>query len=244
MRLAVADRPAVLCLQEVPAWALSLLPEWSGMQAFGEIAQRPTLGPFPSTAALGRALTSLHHGLLRSAFAGQGNAILLAPELRPLEQHSIVLNSRSFRRRQADWLGLGIVARLAWAKERRICQTLRVVLPDERCAVVANVHTTSYAADRRLADAELLRAAVFADGLAKRDELCVLAGDFNVEGAVSQTLRELAEPEWGFSRAATGIDHVLVRGADATAAEVWEDARRRLDGRLLSDHAPVEVRLA
>jgi endonuclease/exonuclease/phosphatase family metal-dependent hydrolase len=121
---------------------------------------------------------------------------------------------------------------------------VRVELPDERCAVVANVHTTSYAADRRLADAELLRAAVFADGLAKRDELCVLAGDFNVEGAVSQTLRELAEPEWGFSRAATGIDHVLVRGADAAAAEVWADARRRLDGRLLSDHAPVEVLLA
>jgi len=65
VRLASADRPAVLCLQEVPVWALALLDDWSGMPAVGVVAQRPSLGPFPSTPELGRVLTDLHHGLMR-----------------------------------------------------------------------------------------------------------------------------------------------------------------------------------
>jgi hypothetical protein len=36
---------------------------------------------------------------------------------------------------------------------------------------------------------------------------------------------------------------VLVRGAEAGAVAVWGDERRRLGGRVLSDHAPVEVRV-
>ena len=49
VRLASADGPSVVCLQEVPIWALGLLDDWSGMAALGAVAQRPTLGPFPST---------------------------------------------------------------------------------------------------------------------------------------------------------------------------------------------------
>ena len=75
VRLASADRPAVLCLQEVPVWALGLLDDWSGMPAIGAVARRPSLGPFPSTAEIGRVLTDLDPGLLRSAFAGQAKAI-------------------------------------------------------------------------------------------------------------------------------------------------------------------------
>ena len=81
VRLAVADAPDVVCLQEIPAWALPRLGAWSGYAAIGAIAARPMLGPLPSTAELGRVLTSIDHGVLRSAFSGQGNAILAAPQI-------------------------------------------------------------------------------------------------------------------------------------------------------------------
>jgi endonuclease/exonuclease/phosphatase family metal-dependent hydrolase len=243
VRLAAADRPDVLCLQEVPAWALDRLSGWSGMSAVGAVAARPTLGPLPSTAEIGRVVTSLNHGLLRSAFAGQANAVLVGGGLRIRDEHCIVLNPWRFRRAQARWLGLDLVARLGWAKERRVCQAVRVAAEDGSTLVVGNLHATSYDADQRLPDAELLRAAWFVDAVATPGEPVVLAGDFNVTAVRSRTLADLAGPEWGFSAAGPGIDHVLVRGAEAGPEEAWPPERRRIDGRLLSDHAPVEVRL-
>jgi endonuclease/exonuclease/phosphatase family metal-dependent hydrolase len=237
VRLASADRPDVLCLQEVPVWALDRLGEWSGMTAVGDVARRPSLGPVQIGAGLGRRLTDLHHGFLRSAFAGQANAILVHPRLRVLERQVIVLNPASFRKRLGRELRLDVVTRLAWAKERRICQAVRFAL-DTETAVVGNLHATAIS-DPRVPDAELLRAATFVDALAEPDELVLLAGDFNVSPGTSATLAELAG--WGFSDAGTGIDHVLVRGAASAPPAVWEDERRRLDGRVLSDHAPVEV---
>jgi endonuclease/exonuclease/phosphatase family metal-dependent hydrolase len=133
------------------------------------------------------------------------------------------------------------VARLGWAKERRVCQAVRLELPDGQTTLVSNLHATGFP-DERLADAELLRAAVFAHGLARPDELCFLAGDFNVRPGRSRTLAELTKPEWGFSEPTEGIDQILVRGADGRV-ERWPADRRRVDGRLLSDHAPVEVRV-
>jgi endonuclease/exonuclease/phosphatase family metal-dependent hydrolase len=244
VRLASHDGPDMLCLQEVPVWALERLGEWSGMRVFGEVAARPSLGPLPSTAEVGRALTSLHHGLLRSAFAGQANAILVAPELRAAEPRSLVLNSRGFRRVQGRWLRLPALARLAWANERRVCHAIRVRIADGRTALVANMHATAYRLDQRLAEAEIVRAAVFVDAIARPDEVCVLAGDFNVR-AGSRTLAALTGEEWGFAGPGLGprIDHVLVRGAETGAVVVWGDERRRDGDRLLSDHAPVEVRV-
>ena len=242
VQLATADEPDVLCLQEVPVWALGELEPWSGMAAFGAVAARPSLGPFPSTAGIGRALTELDHGLLRSAFTGQANAVLVSPRLRGAAEPTLVLNSRSFRRAQARWLGLDLVATLAWARERRVCQAVRVTSADGT-VLVANLHGTSYRPDERLADAELLRAAAFVDGLAGPDEAVVLCGDFNVTAARSRTLADLCGPEWGFAGPGPGIDHVLVRGLAAAPASRWPDERRRVDGRLLSDHAPVEVRV-
>ena len=243
VRLASADRPDVLCLQELPVWALPHLGAWSGMQSVGDVAAPPRLGPFPSTAGVGRVLTAAHPGRLRSLFAGQANAILVAPQLRLLTRHSLVLNPPDFRRRQARWLELPLVARLAWAAERRICHAVRVALPDGRTALVGHLHATSYRPDNRLADAEILRAAVFADAVAAPDDIVVLAGDFNVRARTSWTLRELASPEWGFAGRGPRVDHVLVRGASAGAVETWPDERRRRDGTLLSDHAPVEARV-
>jgi endonuclease/exonuclease/phosphatase family metal-dependent hydrolase len=241
VRLASADDPDVVCLQEIPVWALGRLDDWSGMRALSDVAARPRLGPLPSSAELGRTITDLNHGLLRSAFTGQANAILVAPRLRVLERRSLVLNPRSFRRRQTGWLGLSFVARLAWANERRVCQAARLSHRNGTL-LVANLHATSYRPDERLADAELFRAAVFADALARPGEVCVLAGDFNVRAGRSRTLADLTQPEWGFSRPGPGVDHILVRGAPAGAPELWPDERRSWNGHLLSDHAPVEVR--
>jgi endonuclease/exonuclease/phosphatase family metal-dependent hydrolase len=240
LELAIADGPDVLCLQEVPVWALERLGDWSGMRAFGVVAARPVIGPLPSTASIGRKLTDLHTGRLRSAFSGQANAILVAPAHRGEAASRVVLNSRRFRRAQARWLGLDLVARLSWAKERRVAHAVRVSLADGRRAVVANFHASG-SPDKRIPDAEVLRAAWFADALAEPGDLCVLAGDFNVRPPISRTLLDLCGPEWGFSQPSPGIDHVLVRGAPATPGQLWKLPRRRVGGRLLSDHAPVDV---
>jgi endonuclease/exonuclease/phosphatase family metal-dependent hydrolase len=244
VRLVCADHPDVVCLQEVPPWALPSLSQWSGMQAFGDVARRPSIGPLPSTAEIGRALTALHPGLLRSFLAGQANAVLLAPPLRAEERRVCVLNPRGFRRVQSRRLRVEPLGRLAWGGERRICQALRVRFPDGRCGVLANVHATNFWRDTRLPDAEVLRAASFADGLAKPDEPVLLCGDFNMRVGRSRTLLELAGPEWGFSKARRGIDHLLVRGLRVVEGPSrWPTERRVLRGRLLSDHAPVEVRV-
>jgi endonuclease/exonuclease/phosphatase family metal-dependent hydrolase len=241
VRRATADSPAVVCLQEVPVWALRRLATWSGMTAVGEVARRPALGPLPSTAEIGRVLTELNHGLFRSAFTGQANAVLVGAGLSVVEQRRIVLNPFRFRRGQARRLGLGRSARLAWAVERRVCQAVRVRGGDGTL-VVGNLHATSYPPDKRLAGAELLRAAVFVDGVALPDEPVLLCGDFNLSVRASRTLAELMTSEWGFSGAtSTGIDHVLVRGLAAGHPHVWPTKRRLHDGLLLSDHPAVEV---
>ena len=235
MTLATADDPDVVCVQEVPAWAL-------GRFTVGDIAARPTVGPFPSSAAVGRRLTSFNHGVLRSAFSGQGNAIAVSPRLRVLAHEHQQLNPRRFRAAEARRLGLGIVARTAWAKERRVVQTVRLGADDGRTYLVANMHCTSLA-DRRIAQAELLRGAAFATSQALHDDVVVLAGDFNLTGAAG-AMADLTGPDWGFSAAGPGIDHVLVRGAEAGEVRRWPTEKRRHDGRLLSDHAPVEVEIA
>lgn len=239
VRLGTADGPDVLLLQEVPVWALSELAAWSGMQAVGEVAQPPRVGPFPSTAAIGKLLTEIHHGVLRSAFSGQANAILVAPRLRVEARDRIVLNPGRFRAAQARLLGLGPVARLAWSRERRICQAVRLRRDDGSSLVVANLHATSFGADPRLADAELIRAATFLEAVAAPAEPCVLAGDFNVRAATSRALPELRS--WGFAGGGAGVDHVYARGPALGPVVRWDDGRRRVGGRLLSDHAPLEV---
>ena len=44
LELATADRPDVLCLQELPLWSLPRLERWSGgMSAVWSVARRPWL---------------------------------------------------------------------------------------------------------------------------------------------------------------------------------------------------------
>jgi endonuclease/exonuclease/phosphatase family metal-dependent hydrolase len=245
VRLVAGDGPDVVCLQELPVWALSRLADWSGMQAIPDVAQPPRLGPLRIGADLGHVITSVNHGLFRSSVSGQANAILLPRSATVLAHESLVLNSGSFRKAQSEWLGLGLLARLAWAKERRVAQVVRARMDGGATVLVANLHTTSFPADQRLADAELLRAAVFADGLAEPEDVCILAGDFNVAAARSATQGELTNGDWGFSDpVGEGIDQILVRGASVEKLERWPRDRRRVDGRVLSDHTPVEARAA
>jgi endonuclease/exonuclease/phosphatase family metal-dependent hydrolase len=241
VRLAVADAPDVVCLQELPAWSLPKLAAWSGYSVAPALADRPSLGPVPSTVKIGRTVTALHPGLLRSAFSGQGNAVLAAPGLELREQYVCVLNPWGFRRAQARWLRLGPHARIAWGKERRVCQAVRIAA-GSRSLLVGNLHATSYPPDERLADAELLRAFVYVDGLAAPGEAVAVGGDFNVTFDRSRTLLDVTQPEWGFSQPGPGIDQVLVRNLEVREGPTrWPLERRARGFATLSDHTPVDV---
>jgi endonuclease/exonuclease/phosphatase family metal-dependent hydrolase len=90
IELVTSDRPDVVCLQELPVWALGQLESWSGMHAATAVA-RPPLVPFGA-----RSLTALHHGLFRSAFTGEGGAILTRAATRDLGEQ--VVGETSLRR--------------------------------------------------------------------------------------------------------------------------------------------------
>lgn len=217
VRLAAEDGPDILCLQEVPVWAVEKLGAWSGMTA-SAVRTRRGVG-FPA-----RWLTNLHHGLFRSFLTGQANAVLVGPRLAALDHSRLVLS------------GL----RSNWAKERRVCQAVRVANPEGETMLMLNLHL-SHRGDGHPADAELRKAAEFADELAVPGEPVVLAGDFNVTPKASSALADLIRG--GFSAPGAGIDHILVRGTGSSRLEVWPEERRRVNGRLLSDHAPVELQV-
>ncbi len=205
VELIAAGGPAVVCLQEIPVWALPLLGSWSGMQAVSAVARGPRL----HSVELGRRLTELNHGFIRSAVTGQANAILVAPRFEVDDERTLVV-SRS--------------------GERRICHGLRL---DGRIAVV-NFHVTGGSAT----DEQLRAVADFAETLDA--EAAILAGDANVrpgDGATYELLRER-----GFSEPLpASIDQILVRGLPSSPPFAWPEDRRRVNGGLLSDHAPVEL---
>lgn len=231
VRLITAGEPDAVCLQEVPPWSLGRLADWSGMRVFGNVAARPMIGPIPVTAELGRHVTDLHPALFRGGFEGQANAILVR---RPIAaRYVLTLNPLLFRLRTARRLRLPLVRQLAWWKERRQAIAVRL----EGGVLVANLHAT-HAGDVRIPEAEVERAAQWAGALAG-DHLCVLAGDLNVDTHRSEVFGRLAH----FSPAGPGVDHVLVRGADVSEYDRWGRERRSLGELVLSDHAPVEVRV-
>ena len=192
--LVTADDPDVVCLQEVPVWALIFLERWSGMRAAVAIGAQPLV----FSAELGRLITELHHGLLRSAVTGEGIATLVA------RRHTIADERR-------DRVG-----------------PKRVVLGVQLAGgpFVGNFHVTGGEG----AEEQFARVVELADG-----DAVVLAGDVNLRPPYDLT---------GFSEPlADSIDQILVRGLPSSAPVAWPSERRRIDGRLLSDHAPVEVRV-
>jgi endonuclease/exonuclease/phosphatase family metal-dependent hydrolase len=241
--LVTVDRPDVVCLQEVPAWALPRLGSWAQMQAVTALTMRPVVGRVPIRPGIGRTLTSVNHGLFRSAFSGQGNATLLAPGLKLGAAQAVELNSRSFCMAQAAALGLDAVAVRAWRANRRFVQLVPATLPDGRRMVIANMHCSGSLTDPRIPDAEIAEAARLLDDAVPEGAAAILAGDFNISISDSEVMRRLTSQEGGFSEPSPGIDHVLVRRAPTGPARVWEDQEREYGGRFLSDHAPVEVEI-
>lgn len=136
VRLATDDGPDALCLQEVPLWALSWLPRWSGMTVQHVVTRRALLGVW-----LGGAITRLHNGLFRSSLAGQANAILLAPGLEPREHR---------------WLRID-----EHRREPRLCHAVRL-----DGLVVANLHATNDLRDPTVPAAEIVRAEAFVTDVA------------------------------------------------------------------------------
>jgi endonuclease/exonuclease/phosphatase family metal-dependent hydrolase len=230
IKLVTQDSPDVLCLQELPLWSIRRLEAWSGMAAFSA-RTRHRLG------GLGRKPTDLHHARFRSSLTGQANAVLVAHRHAVTDHRTLVLNGRLFAAREARRLGVGVRVVLAWTTERRIAQALRITTASGSSIVLLHLHLT-HLRDRRLAETELRRAVRFGEELAADGEALVVAGDLNLT-AESSAVRELVHA--GFSPADPGIDHVLVRGAPATPLSVWPVERRTVDGRVLSDHPPIEL---
>ncbi len=131
-----------------------------------------------------------------------------------------------------------------WERERRVCQPVQYELPSRQRFLVANLHATS-TPDVRLPDAELRKAVNFVIRGSELEEALIVAGDFNVTRDASATIQELMSnpPESRWMASGPQIDNVLLRRAIATSVRVWPDEERMLNGRLLSDHAPVEVQV-
>jgi endonuclease/exonuclease/phosphatase family metal-dependent hydrolase len=199
--LATADAPDVVCLQEVPVWAVGRLGRWAGMQEFPAIARHGL-----PTVRLAGWVTRLHNGLIRSAIAGQANAILVSAA------------------HEATDLGVEKVSGPDF--ERRVCHGVRL----EGEFVVVNTHLSSRGDGQR---DELIRTIDFGEERTLSGEPLVLAGDVNLTDVRLE----------GFSPPGPGIDHILVRGAVATPLVVWPEERRRQNDVVLSDHAPVELRV-
>ena len=235
--LATADDPDVLCLQEVPVWAFKSLGAWADMQVVSVRATRPKLGPFPVPAVVGRRLGS----------PGKGNAILMPKEVTVRQEKQITLNTNPFCEEQAGRLGLTLKDARWWERERRVCHIAKIELPNRHRLLIANLHATSLTSDRRLAEAELLRAVKFVDRQAETEETIIVAGDFNLELSVSPTLQELTtRVDERYSPAGPGTNHILVRGRLVrrvlpSELRTWTDQERTVNGRLLSDSAPVEL---
>jgi endonuclease/exonuclease/phosphatase family metal-dependent hydrolase len=184
--LVTRDGPDVVCLQELPVWALAHLEDWSGMHVSGAVARRPLL---PVGA---RTVTALHHGLLRSAFTGEADAILTRDPARTLGEHVV-----------------------GETELRRIAHAVEV-----SGVTVVNFHIDG---ERKQFDRVLALA----------PERSIVAGDANLVSPVADGF----SPPLGDS-----IDQIYVRGLTLrNGPSAWPLERRVLDGRVLSDHAPVEA---
>ena len=214
IELATQDDPDVVCLQELPLWSLRQLERWSGMATLSA-RTRHRLG------RIGRLPTDVHHGFFRSALTGQANAILVAKRLSVLDHRRRVLSGRV----------------VDWPRERRVSHGVRIRAVDGQALVIVNLHL-SHTGAALSAEAELLTTVALAEELARENEPIVLAGDFNLTAA-SGGMQDLVAA--GYSPAGPGIDHVLVMGAPASTLAVWPVERRTVEGRVLSDHPPVEL---
>ena len=166
---------------------------------------------------LARHVTNADPVRFRSSVTGQANVLLVNPHFETGRHRRIVLNPELPRRERV----LGA--------HTRVCHSLE--LDTRRGHVLAaNLHASNDP-DPLLVGAEIERAVSFLAG----DDPCVLCGDFNVRRHVVP----------GFSGPIDGVDQVLVRGFELERGpQKWPEERRRANGLVLSDHAPVEAVIA
>jgi endonuclease/exonuclease/phosphatase family metal-dependent hydrolase len=163
-----------------------------------------------------RFITDLDPVRVRFTAAGQANATLLGPRFEVRDDRTLVLNPEVKR---LEWLRGG--------RQRRVCQAVDVEL-EGKTLTIANLHATNNS------DVARVEAGLAADFVADA-ERCILCGDFNVPAYAIQD----------FSPPIEGIDQILVRGLELTRTpSAWPPERRRVNGGLLSDHAPVEAEVA
>jgi len=153
IELVTADGPDVVCLQELPVWAVARLADWSGMHRF-EAVTRPPLWPGP----LSTWVTRAHQGVFRSGLSGQANAILVAP------------------RHAATDVGHERISE--GGRERRVVHAVRIA--GTPGVTIGNLHASNDFARPEVPGAESARAAAFVEGRATPGDVVVLAGDFNV----------------------------------------------------------------
>ncbi len=139
IELVTRDGPDVVCLQELPVWALRHLERWSGMHALGAVARKPLL---PLGA---RAVTALHHGLLRSGVEGEAEAILTRTPARELDTRVV---GEVKLRRIAHAIDVGGVTVVNFHIDGKREQLDRVVaLASERSIVAGDANIVSAGAD-------------------------------------------------------------------------------------------------
>jgi endonuclease/exonuclease/phosphatase family metal-dependent hydrolase len=245
IELITADGPDVVCLQDVPAWALDSIGAWTGMQAAPVRATRPHFGPLAISAGFGRLLSSPNYGKRARRYTGRGNVILFPAVATTRAVKAITLNTNVFCEERGAQLGLNPKQMRAWERERRICHLVQYELPNRRRFMIATLHATFYLPDLRLADAELNRALSFVNRRAEVEEAVIVAGDFNVTREQSETIKHLESlpPESRWASSGYHVDHVMLRQTAATAARVWAKEERTRGGVVLSDHYPIEIEL-
>jgi endonuclease/exonuclease/phosphatase family metal-dependent hydrolase len=172
----------------------------------------------PSMAGpLARRLTELDPQRFRSSASGQANALLVNPHLDAGRHRRIVLNPEVSR--------LDVLR----GAQRRVCQALELEAGGRRI-LLANLHASNEPGGEQ-ARQEIDRAAAFLAG----PDPCILCGDFNVG----------RHPVSGFSEPTDGIDQILARGLKVDRGPAaWPEERRRVNGAVLSDHAPIEAVIA
>jgi endonuclease/exonuclease/phosphatase family metal-dependent hydrolase len=152
IELVTADAPDVVCLQEVPVWALPRIDDWSGMRRFEAVTRAP-LWPGP----ISTWVTRMHQGVFRSGLAGQANAILVAPGHAATDLgHERISEGR---------------------RERRVVHAVRIA--GDPGVTVGNLHASNDFRDPEVPRLEAARAAAFLARKAVAGDVLVLAGDFN-----------------------------------------------------------------
>lgn len=235
--------PELIMLQDVPAWGLEAVGAWAGMRAIPARSERPSIGFVAVPAGLAKLLSAPHSGRLQAAFGGRGNVILIPREAKVRNVKTLTLNTNIFCEEKGPELGLDAKQVRRWQRDRRVCHLVQYELPNRQRVLAATLHATSHLPDLRLADAELQRALHFVDRRAEVEEVVIVAGDFNIGRAESRTIKELegrpVETRWDVKGA--HVDHVLVRNGSAATARVWTREERTRDGRVLSNHYPIEI---